>query len=236
MNCFTRAAFAAVLLLVLALPVVTADPARAVGPGAEPVTAVQPAAYAVLSLQPIAGPGTPYPADEVWLAPVDPFVLVRDFATGPQPWSPGHRGIDLLAEPGTPVTSPTAGRVAFAGTVAGTPVVVIAHADGLRSTFEPATAAVPFGTGVRRGSLVATVAPGGHCPAAAPCVHWGVLRGSTYLDPMTFLGLRGPVILLPLGAVHPAAMPWPPSAGPPSAGPPSAGPPATAVVRANRYL
>jgi murein DD-endopeptidase MepM/ murein hydrolase activator NlpD len=43
------------------------------------------------------------------------------------------------------------------------------------------------------GHLTAT---GSHCPSAA-CLHWGLLRGADYLDPLALLGLEQ-VRLLPL--------------------------------------
>ncbi|MDQ2755406.1 MAG: M23 family metallopeptidase, partial [Actinomycetota bacterium] len=93
--------------------------------------------------------------------------------------------------------SPTAGTVTFAGDVAGRPVLVVTHPGGLRSTLEPATASVPVGTAAGAGASVGTVnATPGHC-APATCVHWGVLRGGTYLDPLRFVSTPR-VVLLPL--------------------------------------
>lgn len=86
----------------------------------------------------------------------------------------------------------------FGGLVAGRGVVVVTHAGGLRSTFEPVEQALPTGTPVTRGQPVGTVtASPGHC-APATCLHWGVLRGDVYLDPVGFVGLQR-VVLLPLG-------------------------------------
>ena len=76
---------------------------------------------------------------------------------------------------------------------------VVAHADGLRSTFEPVTASVGRGDPVAAGDVVGTLAAGpGHC-APAGCVHWGVLRGDVYLDPLALLGQAAPIVLLPGG-------------------------------------
>ncbi len=42
----------------------------------------------------------------------------------------------------------------------------------------------------RPGQLLGRCRPGHHgCPVAA-CLHWGLLRGDTYLDPMSLLGAR----------------------------------------------
>ena len=145
------------------------------------------------------GPGEP--ADAGWSWPLAPVPrVVHAFAVGPFPWSPGHRGVDLAARPGRVVLAPANGVIAFAGVVAGRPVLVVAHAGGLRGTYEPVRGSLPVGSAVRRGEamgvLVASVAS--HCAPQA-CLHWGVLRGQTYLDPLGLLqGRRGPPVLLPL--------------------------------------
>jgi murein DD-endopeptidase MepM/ murein hydrolase activator NlpD len=88
--------------------------------------------------------------------------------------------------------------VAFAGMVAGRPVVSVDHGDGLRTTYEPVDPTVGAGTSVDRGSVLGALVPGHTgCPVAA-CLHWGLRRGETYLDPLELL--RPPRIrLLPPG-------------------------------------
>jgi murein DD-endopeptidase MepM/ murein hydrolase activator NlpD len=96
------------------------------------------------------------------------------------------------------VRAPADGVVSFAGTVAGVGVVVVTHSAGLRSTFQPVVLApsVTVGSSVRRGEPVAILTDGvGHCQPAS-CLHWGVLRGETYLNPLSFVA--GRVVLLPL--------------------------------------
>jgi murein DD-endopeptidase MepM/ murein hydrolase activator NlpD len=90
------------------------------------------------------------------------------------------------------------GVVMFAGMVAGRPVVSIDHADGLRTTYEPVDPSVAAGARVTRGSPIGTLAAGhAGCPVSA-CLHWGLRRGETYLDPMILLRLPD-VRLLPVG-------------------------------------
>jgi murein DD-endopeptidase MepM/ murein hydrolase activator NlpD len=134
-----------------------------------------------------------------WPLSPPPAVLHR-FEVGPQPWSPGHRGVDLAATAGRPVLAPADGVVAFAGVVAGRGVLVVDHPGGLRSSFEPVSGWLPAGSAVRRGDRVALLGPPGlsHCAPAA-CLHWGVRRGEQYLDPLALLGLLPPIVLLPLG-------------------------------------
>ena len=73
----------------------------------------------------------------------------------------------------------------FAGMV-GRPVVSIDHAGGLRTTYEPVDPRRPgcWWAGARRSGRLM---PGhGRCPVQA-CLHWGLRRGETYLDPMSLL-------------------------------------------------
>jgi hypothetical protein len=87
--------------------------------------------------------------------------------------------------------------VTFAGALAGRGVVVVTHADGLRSTFEPVAAGPGVGAVVDEAEPVGFVTEeAGHC-APSTCLHWGVLHDRTYLDPLSFVG-RPPIVLLPL--------------------------------------
>lgn len=152
-----------------------------------------------------ADPGTPSThadggaAAEPYAWPLPPPVTVaRGFAPPPDPWSAGHRGVDLVAPAGTPVLAPRDGVVTFAGPVAGRSLVTVTHDDGLRSTFEPVTPRVGRGERVGAGAPVGTVARGSHC---ARCLHWGVRRPpygpADYLDPASLVAGGGPIVLLP---------------------------------------
>jgi murein DD-endopeptidase MepM/ murein hydrolase activator NlpD len=125
--------------------------------------------------------------------------VLRGFVVGPLWWSPGHRGVDLAATAGAAVRAPANGTVHFTGVLAGRAVLSLDHGGGLISSFEPAVGTVPVGRTVKRGDIVATLAPGpSHCLPAA-CLHWGVRRNGRYIDPLTLLpGARGPAILLPM--------------------------------------
>ncbi|MFI2650839.1 murein hydrolase activator EnvC family protein [Micromonospora fulviviridis] len=140
--------------------------------------------------------------------------VVRRFAPPPQPWLPGHRGVDLAATPGVEVRSAGAGVVLFAGTVAGRPVVTVGHADGLRTTYEPVRPGPAAGARVAAGTPIGLLIAGHPGCVAAACLHWGLRRGEEYLDPLALLGL-GPVRLLPLDPppAGPAAQPRASSVG-----------------------
>ncbi|HYY09884.1 MAG TPA: M23 family metallopeptidase, partial [Kineosporiaceae bacterium] len=154
--------------LVLTAGAVAALTAVAVGAGGPPAPGAGAAPGSVARvgapLVPVAGPALPggggpptrpvlAAASFRWpLAPA-PAVL-RRFVVGPQPWSPGHRGVDLAATVGEQVLSAGAGVVAFAGLVAGRGVVSIVHTGGLRTTYEPVTAQVRAGETVTAGTVL----------------------------------------------------------------------------------
>lgn len=146
------------------------------------------------------GTGAPTTA---WGWPIpNPHHVVRGFDPPPQPWLPGHRGVDLDGEAGEAVLAAGAGVVAFAGEVARVPVVSIRHADGLLTTYEPVRTRLHPGDPVRAGQRIGhLVLAGSHCTPAA-CLHWGLRRGVDYLDPLALLHLN-PVRLLPLESLGP---------------------------------
>lgn len=138
------------------------------------------------------------PGPTIWVAPVAPVSVVRPFDPPEQEWSAGHRGVDLMAGPGTVVVAPCAGTVTFAGTVVDRPVLTVGCRDGLRSSVEPVLATAAVGDQVAPGDPVGTVvaSAASHC-APDTCLHWGVRRGTQYLDPMSLLTGAGPIVLLP---------------------------------------
>jgi hypothetical protein len=140
-----------------------------------------------------------------WVAPLPGrLVVLRRFQPPPSPYAAGHRGVDLAAAVGTEVRAAGAGTVTFAAALAGRGVVTVTHGS-LRTTYEPVAASVAAGQAVAAGQPVGRVgAPSGHCRPGVSCLHWGLLRGSTYLDPLLLLG-RVPVRLLPLHPAPPVA-------------------------------
>lgn len=131
----------------------------------------------------------------VWPLVPEPSV-VGAFDPPDDPWGAGHRGVDLAGAPGQGVRSALPGRVTYVGRIAGKGVVVVDHGD-TRTTYEPVAATVSLGDRVLAGDRIGTLLlPGSHCFPRA-CLHWGWLRGETYLDPLLLVG-AGPVRLLPL--------------------------------------
>jgi len=160
----------------------------------------------------------PAPSAAVWPLAPQPAV-VGDFDPPLSRYGPGHRGVDLAGEPGQRVRAAAAGRVTYAGSLAGRGVVVIAHGS-TRTTYQPVDAAVGVGSLVGAGDLLGTLErSGSHC-APEVCLHWGLIEGETYLDPLSLLG-AGPVRLLPLVG-RPS---WPLTPGGAPGGRPAAGGP-----------
>ncbi|MDT0304656.1 M23 family metallopeptidase [Streptomonospora wellingtoniae] len=154
------------------------------------------AGLAALVLAP-AGHAAPARAqDDSWQRPLpEPVRILRPFDPPAQRWLPGHRGVDLAAGPGSAVRAAGGGRVAFAGSVAGTGVVSVDH-GGLRTTYLPVVPRAEEGMRVAAGQVIASVAEAGRHCVTRPCLHWGLRSGDTYLDPLALLGV-GRVRLLP---------------------------------------
>jgi murein DD-endopeptidase MepM/ murein hydrolase activator NlpD len=157
------------------------------------------------------------PAEGVW--PLDPQpAVVEGFAPPLSPYGAGHRGVDLAGRAGQVVRAAVGGRVTFAGSLAGRGVVVVAH-GATRTTYEPVRASVAAGDVVAAGDRLGTLQSfASHCTPAA-CLHWGLIEGETYLDPLTLVG-AGPVRLLPLAGLPSfggMGLGLPPATRPPSA-------------------
>jgi murein DD-endopeptidase MepM/ murein hydrolase activator NlpD len=133
----------------------------------------------------------------VWPLSPRPAVL-RQFEQAQNQWSPGHRGVDLLAAVGQPVLSAGEGVVAFSGVIAGRGVMAVRHSGGLRTTYAPVDERLASGAVVHRGDRIGILSPApGHC-APRICLHWGAISKRTYRNPLSLLGFGRP-ILLPLG-------------------------------------
>ena len=152
-----------------------------------------------------------------WVWPLDPVPhVVRPFQPPESPYGPGHRGVDLAGTVGQPVLAIGRGTVTFAGSVADRGVVVVDHGP-LSSTYQPVTAYVSLGARVAAGQTIGSLQlVDSHCAPDA-CLHLGVTRGDSYLDPLSLLPARA-VRLKPLGGLgqetEPGGLlPPPPRAG-----------------------
>jgi len=131
--------------------------------------------------------------------------VVAGFDPPTSTWGAGHRGVDLAGDPGHRVRSALPGTVSFVGSIAGRGVLVVEHGD-TRTTYEPVLPTRARGDTVAAGDVIGRLAlPGSHCFPRA-CLHWGWLRGDTYLDPLRLVG-AAPVRLLPLGGLASSTAP-----------------------------
>lgn len=112
-----------------------------------------------------------------------PGEVTRPFDPPAQPWLAGHRGVDLVASPGDAVVAALAGRVTFAGPVAGSTWVTLAHGSRWHTTYGVlADLRVTAGEHVGAGDVLGVVAPD------ADHLDWGARRDGAYIDPLILLG------------------------------------------------
>ncbi|MFI2514514.1 murein hydrolase activator EnvC family protein [Streptomyces tubercidicus] len=195
----------------------------------------------------VPGLAAPPAEDRSW--PVEgpagaPPTVVRGWNPPPTPWAAGHRGVDLAASAGAVVRAAAPGQVSFTGTVAGRGVLTIEVSRSgrppLRTSYEPVRSTVRKGQRVTAGQPVAVLRHDGPFHCREPCLHWGLRRGKTYLDPLSLLPqsmLHGaPSRLLPIfGIPLPGGDPAPPrhpERPEPTAHERSSPPTATALIEA----
>ncbi|PRC48891.1 peptidase M23, partial [Mycobacterium sp. ITM-2017-0098] len=84
-----------------------------------------------------------------------------------------------------------AGTVVFAGTLAGRPLVSIAHPGGLRTSYEPVQPAVRPGQRVASGTVLGALVAGHPGCGGPACLHWGAMWGpasqADYVDPLALV-------------------------------------------------
>jgi hypothetical protein len=98
-------------------------------------------------------------------------------------WGEYHRGLDYLVPVGTPVSSPAAGNVLFAGPLALTgETVMLDHGQGVVSVFyHLASSPVRTGDWVEAGAPLGLTGDTGIAPV--PHLHWGVYVHGVAVDP-----------------------------------------------------
>ena len=134
--------------------------------------------------------------------PLRPRPAVSRGFDAPSPnWNRGHRGVDLAGAADQPVYAAGPATVVFAGTLAGRPVVALAHPGGLRTSYEPVQATVRAGQRVDSSTPIGTLRPGHPGCGAPACLHWGAMWGpasrADYVDPLGLLAAT-PIRLEPL--------------------------------------
>ena len=141
----------------------------------------------------------PPAAQVVATAPVAGDVT-RPFQPPPTRYGAGHRGVDLVAEPGAPVVAALGGVVSFSGRVAGVGWVTVDHGGGLNTTYGALSPRVAVaGQHVARGELL------GFLAAERGHLDWGARLEGDYIDPLTLLG-RWETFLTTLDVPTPALL------------------------------
>jgi hypothetical protein len=155
------------------------------GAGAALVAAVVLALLALLLAAPASGLD--------YQPPVEGGIL-RPFEPPEGAYGPGHRGLDLDAEPGTTVRTAAPGRVVHAGPVVGLVWVSIEHPDGVRTSYGPLEdLLVRSGEDVGAGQAIGHLAATGHGHGGRDRgLHLGARRDGVYLDPALLLGWARP--------------------------------------------
>jgi hypothetical protein len=167
-----------------------------------------PAAVPERSVRPPPATPDPPPVPPLWMPLAG--AVVRGFDTRAGPYGPGHRGIDIAASVGELVRSPTAGRVVFAGRVAGTNWVSLLVAPGVVVTLGPLLDPAAPTDRLGRRSPVGRVGPGHSTPPVGRAasgresgregatLHLSVRVDGIYVDPLAYLVDRPRPRLAPL--------------------------------------
>jgi murein DD-endopeptidase MepM/ murein hydrolase activator NlpD len=98
-----------------------------------------------------------------------------------------HAGVDIAAEPGTPVRAPADGVVIFAGYREGYgKVIVLDHGYGIRTLFgHNSSVFVGQGSRVKRGETISQVGNTGR--STGPHLHYEIRKNGVPVNPATFL-------------------------------------------------
>jgi len=159
-----------------------------------------PAAPVARSIAPATTGPDPPRVPALWM-PVRGAV-VRGFDAPAGPYGPGHRGIDIAASEGAIARAPAAGKVVFAGPVAGTTWVSVQIAPGVLVTLGPVPDPAVRAGPVRARSPIGQVGPG-----HGATLHLGVRVDGVYVDPLPYLLDRPRARLAPL--LSPGGLPPP---------------------------
>lgn len=148
-------------------------------------------------------------AASTWLVPPVDGAIERRFEQPGSQWGPGHRGIDYGVGLGTAVRAVASGTVVFAGDVAGTRAVTVAHPGGLESTYSDLSEVlVMAGDRVEQGYWIGR--SGKTHDGGSDGMHLGIKLEGAYVDPEAFIGpqdMGSAIRLVPLVWEPPDTLP-----------------------------
>ncbi|MFM6978223.1 MAG: M23 family peptidase [Micrococcales bacterium] len=137
-----------------------------------------------------------------WVAPLNaPIRLLNPYRQPNSDYSAGHRGVDYLVTLEQPIFAPTDAIISFNHLLVDRPVISLKTTSGDLLEFEPACSALPVGTAVAAGEVIASVCPASgnykqHCTQHL-CLHFSLRTEKGYLSPITRYGALAPSVLLP---------------------------------------
>lgn len=104
-----------------------------------------------------------------------------------------HNGVDVAARYGTPIVAAASGRVVFAGWRGGYGrQVMIAHGDGLQTSYAHMSAVTPApGDAVRQGQVIGYVGSSGL--STGPHLHYEVRRDGALVNPLSVKLTQSPL-------------------------------------------
>ena len=128
-----------------------------------------------------------------WSWPLSPAIQTRPYVAPQTAYGSAHRGLDLVAKPGTVLRMPFDGRVIFVGRVVDRTVLTVSNSPDWLLSFEAIASTVHIGDRVSRGAAIARVANGPHCA----CIHIGVRWRGMYVNPLLVFDSLPRSVLLP---------------------------------------
>jgi hypothetical protein len=118
------------------------------------------------------------------------------------PYRPGHRGLDIVAEVGAEVVAPASGVVSFVGQVGYRNTITVNFGSSMSATVEPVCSELIEGTYVGLGDLIGKVCmpdPNYQWHCEISCIHFGTRTEAGYFSPLALIGGLPPSRLVPLG-------------------------------------
>jgi len=127
---------------------------------------------------------------DLFISPLGNPDITRTFGLRKDPFQgtwKKHKGIDLAAPLGAPVTAAASGRVIYSGWLGGYgKAIKIAHSKGYSTLYGHLSRIfVKYGTKVYRGQIIGRCGKTGR--ATGPHVHFEIFRGRKTIDPLSVL-------------------------------------------------
>jgi murein DD-endopeptidase MepM/ murein hydrolase activator NlpD len=132
-------------------------------------------------------------------SPLSGLIIVNQYLAPLTPYSNGHRGIDIEAQPNEEILSPATGTISFVGKVGYRNLITISF-DDKKTSLEPVCSELTEGTLVTQGEVIGTLCQPDpeyqwHCNQT--CLHFGIRNTEGYFSPLALIGGLPPSRLVP---------------------------------------